>query len=126
MESLREKDWNEFAKVVENHLKTYTVPQYGDKGEDQITDYTVGDCVVAIKKYANRYGTNQRSGQQLLDFMKIAHYAQCAWEKEKKLQDKPVETKVVFGGKVDQIHIEDAKDFLEKYKGKKIRILVED
>jgi len=81
--SQRELQWMEFSNFVLDHLRDYTVPQYGDVGEDEITDYSVEDCVNHLTRYAKRYGSQQRSGQQLLDFMKIAHYAQCAWEKEK-------------------------------------------
>jgi len=62
-------------------LREYTVPQYGDVGQDEITNYTADDCVKHLQRYAKRFGTQSRQGQQHLDFMKIAHYAQCAWEK---------------------------------------------
>ncbi len=79
--SERVKQWREFSTYVEAHLTNYTVPQYGDVGEDEITGYSVKDCVSNISRYAKRYGTQSRAGQQVLDFLKIAHYAQCAWEK---------------------------------------------
>lgn len=79
--SERERQWLEFSDAIAKHLREYTVPQYGDVGEDEITDYSVEDCVQQISKYAKRYGSNSREGQQHLDFMKMAHYAQCAWEK---------------------------------------------
>jgi len=81
--SKREMQWFEFSLAVMDHLKKYTVPQYGDVGEDEITNYTVKDCVNHLSRYAKRYGSQSRANQQLLDFVKIAHYAQCAWEKEK-------------------------------------------
>lgn len=77
----REAQWYEFSNAVAEHLRLYTVPQYGDVGQDEITNYTVQDCVTHLQRYAKRYGTQSREGQQKLDFMKIAHYAQCAWEK---------------------------------------------
>lgn len=79
--SKREQQWRDFSEAVASHLRDYTVPQYGDVGDDEITNYTVGDCVTHLSRYAKRYGTQSRAGQQKLDFMKIAHYAQCAWEK---------------------------------------------
>lgn len=79
--SERERQWLEFSDAIAKHLREYTVPQYGDVGEDEITGYSVEDCVTQISKYAKRYGSNSRQGQQELDFMKMAHYAQCAWEK---------------------------------------------
>lgn len=79
--SERGKDWKEFSDKVYGHIEGYTVPQYGDKGSDLITGYTVKDCMTHIEKYAKRYGQQSREGQQELDFLKIAHFAQCAWEK---------------------------------------------
>lgn len=79
--SEREKQWLEFSERVEKHLREYTVPQYGDVGEDLITGYNVNDCVEQVTKYTKRYGSQSREGQQELDFVKMAHYIQCAWEK---------------------------------------------
>lgn len=79
--SERERQWREFSEAVAMHLRNYTVPQYGDVGEDEITHYSVKDCVTHLQRYAKRFGSQSRQGQQHLDFMKIAHYAQCAWEK---------------------------------------------
>jgi hypothetical protein len=79
--SQREIQWRKFANEVERHLREYTVPQYGDVGEDAITDYSAGDCILQVEKYAKRFGTQSRDGQQELDFLKIAHYVQCASEK---------------------------------------------
>jgi len=79
--SEREQQWWRFAEEVATHLREYTVPQYGDVGEDEITNYTSKDCVEHIKRYVKRHGSQSREGQQVLDFLKIAHYAQCASEK---------------------------------------------
>lgn len=99
--SIRGNKWNEFAEQVFRHIEEYTVPQYGDEGEDQITDYSCEDCITMVKKYANRYGTNAREGQQELDFLKMAHYAQCAYDKYRENNDK-VET-YQFEGKFYQV-----------------------
>lgn len=74
--SKRAAAWREFAAVVEKHIEEYTVPQYGDEGEDQVTEFGAMDCLVQLKKYANRYGRNVRTGQEELDFVKMAHYVQ--------------------------------------------------
>lgn len=79
--SLRGNDWRDFAIEVSHHIEKYTVPQYGDKGEDQCTDFTIQDFLTQIKKYCNRCGKNARLGQDKLDMMKIAHYAQMAYDK---------------------------------------------
>jgi hypothetical protein len=83
----REQQWKEFSDAIAKHLREYTVPQYGDVGEDEISKYSVEDCVKQVEKYAKRYGSNARQGQQELDFMKMAHYAQCAWEKYSPVED---------------------------------------
>ena len=85
--SEREKQWIEFSDRVAKHLREYTVPQYGDVGEDEITGYTIEDCVNQVSKYTKRYGSQSRDGQQELDFVKMAHYIQCAWEKYGNLKE---------------------------------------
>ena len=77
----REKEWREFAENVREHCIEYTVPQYGEKGYDQVTEWTIEDLIVQIQKYCHRYGKNAREGQEHLDFMKIAHYACMAYWK---------------------------------------------
>ena len=79
--SERLEDWIKFSTNVCTHIEDYTVPQYGDKGEDQISDYTADDCVKQIKKYLARFGKNAREGQEKLDLLKIAHYVQLAYDK---------------------------------------------
>jgi pyruvate-formate lyase-activating enzyme len=74
------EDWRKFSARVEHHIETYTVNQYGDKGEDLATEYTPEYCMQQIKKYAARFGKNEREGQDQLDLLKIAHYAQMASE----------------------------------------------
>ena len=74
--SIRAYEWRDFALKVEAHIEDYTVPQYGDKGEDQCTEFTRQDFETQIKKYANRMGKNSRPGQDKLDLLKICHYCQ--------------------------------------------------
>ena len=71
-------DWQVFADQVLNHIETYTVPQYGDKGEDIASDYSTQDCINGAKKYLARFGRNSRPGQDKLDLLKAAHYLQMA------------------------------------------------
>ena len=73
--SIRSTEWLDFSKQVFNHIETYTVPQYGDKGKDQCSEFSESDFITQMKKYLNRYGKNSRDGQQCMDLMKIAHYA---------------------------------------------------
>ena len=79
--SQRGQEWVEFSNEVLRHVEEYTVPQYGDKGDDNVTDYTPKDCVLQIKKYATRFESNQRFGQERLDLLKTAHYACLAHTK---------------------------------------------
>jgi hypothetical protein len=76
--SKSETAWRKFSEDVAEHIAGYVVPQYGDAGVDPVTDYTAADCILQIKRYVNRYGRNARPGQQQLDLIKIAHYAQLA------------------------------------------------
>lgn len=75
--SERGKDWGNFAYKVFTHIEDYTVPQYGDKGADQCTDYDERDFKKQIKKYANRLDSNMRGTVEAKrDLLKICHYAQ--------------------------------------------------
>ena len=78
MEDISERgiDWIDFSEGVLNHIEGYTVPQYGDKGQDQCTEFTIQDFQTQIKKYANRMSKNSRPGQDKLDLLKIYHYCQ--------------------------------------------------
>lgn len=81
--SQRGADWVAFAAEVLAHIEEYTVPQYGDSGEDNASEYTTSDMAGQIKKYATRHGRNARAGQDRLDALKIAHYAQMLANKLK-------------------------------------------
>lgn len=82
--SLRGRDWRDFAIEVGYHIDNYTVPQYGDKGEDQVTEWSTADLIKQIQKYCGRFGRNSRPGQDKLDMMKVAHYAQMIFDKIEK------------------------------------------
>lgn len=79
--SQRGKDWIEFAKKVLNHIEHYTVPQYGDKPDDQVEEWSPEECMLAVRKYAARMRSNSRDNQTLLDMIKSAHYCQLAHDK---------------------------------------------
>lgn len=76
--SQRGDDWKAFAEQVHDHIEGYTVPQYGDKGEDQATEYGSAEHVLQAKRYLARFGKNSRPGQEVLDLIKTAHYCQMA------------------------------------------------
>lgn len=80
--SNRTRMWIDFARKVADHVECYTIPQYGDYPEDQLTEWTLEDIKTTIKRYANRIGTNARGPEdQELDMLKIAHYASVAYLK---------------------------------------------
>jgi len=85
--SERGKDWIKFHSEVLTHIEEYTVPQYGDRGSDQCSDFTLQDFVTSMKKYLNRFGRNTRPGQDRLDMLKVAHYAQMLSDKLNELRD---------------------------------------
>ena len=80
----REKEWVDFSEIVQTHIREYTCTQYGDAPDDQCEHWTVNDCLVAVKKYIARHGTNAREGQDLLDIVKMAHYICLAYHKYQK------------------------------------------
>lgn len=77
----RELRWLCFSVAVVDHLNNYVEPQYKDPQNDCASDYTVEDCMKQIERYAKRQGKNSRPNQDRLDLLKIAHWAQIAWEK---------------------------------------------
>ena len=95
----RLSEWDEFYRLVYQHIRDYTIPQYLDKGEDNVTNWTIKDLMEAIYKYYSRYRTNQRPGQEQLDLMKIAHYACMAyWKYEEEPQQEPQQEITLFSG----------------------------
>ncbi|MGE3550580.1 MAG: hypothetical protein AB7I29_11870 [Geobacter sp.] len=86
----RGKEWQDFAGEVFEHVNNYTVPQYGDKPDDQLEEWTVEDCIKQVQKYLNRYDKNVRPGQQDMDFKKAAHYLQVAASKHKERESQGV------------------------------------
>ena len=122
--SKRGQAWKKFAEKVYEHIELYTVPQYGDEGDDLITGYTAEKCIECVNKYAKRFGSNQREGQELLDMMKIAHYAQCAYDKIGD-SDKASDREVFLGD--PSIAIEDIDRYISQKKmwDRNVKITVE-
>ena len=79
----RGAEWEAFSNMVLDHIENYTTKQYGDAPNDTVQDMTAEDCIKQVKKYAQRFGNNQRSGQDLLDMLKVSHYACLAYSKMK-------------------------------------------
>jgi hypothetical protein len=77
-----------FAFIVLKHIDSYTVPQYGDSPNDEVESWTSEQCVKAIQKYTSRYGSQRRGRiEELRDLVKIAHFAQIAFDKMKPTND---------------------------------------
>jgi dUTP pyrophosphatase len=75
--------WREFADAVEAHIRDYTIPQYGDWPDDQMSTFTDEDIKTAIARYENRRGKGARGiEEEMRDCLKIAHYYQCLWKRE--------------------------------------------
>jgi hypothetical protein len=75
-ESSRGKEWIDFSRIVLEHIEKYTVPQYGDYLDDQISNFDTCDMIVDMKWYLNRVESNSRGIQETLrDMLKVAHYA---------------------------------------------------
>ena len=78
----RQQEWQDFSKKVEDHIVNYTIPQYGDHPNDQLTNWKFEDCITSIKRYANRATSNSRGAEETKrDMLKIAHYACVALSK---------------------------------------------
>lgn len=81
MKITRKQEWESFSSHVADHIKHYTVAQYGDNGQDQATNYSREDCLKQVQKYMNRRNSNQREDQADLDILKAAHYLCMAYFK---------------------------------------------
>lgn len=74
--STRLNEWQQFAEDVHNHIISYAVPQYGDKGSDPASEYSVEQLAALGAKYFRRACTNQRGEQEVIrDMLKAAHIA---------------------------------------------------
>ncbi len=79
--SVRGSEWARFADQVLEHIEMYTVPQYGDKPDDNVEEWDSYDCMKQVSKYLKRLKTGQRPGERKRDLLKIAHYTQMAHDK---------------------------------------------
>lgn len=79
----RIKEWRKFDEQVEKHIEQYTKVQYGDAaGEEQIEQMTVEGIKVKLDYYIKRMGKGARGPkEELRDMLKIAHFAQFAYDK---------------------------------------------
>jgi hypothetical protein len=65
-----------------DHIHTYTVPQYGDYPDDQMTEASLADIKHDMQRYLNRMLSNARGQVEIeRDMLKLAHYACIAYAK---------------------------------------------
>lgn len=82
IKSNRGRMWGIFSDEVANHIENYTIKQYKDFPEDQVTRWDEHILKEQIQKYLNRLDSNQRGDMDAnMDLIKIAHYAQMIWSK---------------------------------------------
>jgi hypothetical protein len=76
------QEWRIFAMHVEDHVRNYTVAQYGDSPGDQLDYWTPEQCRESMQRYLNRFNKGIRGkAEDLRDMLKIAHYACVAYNK---------------------------------------------
>ncbi len=79
----RLKQWLDFNEQMQRHILRYTLAQYGNPdGNEQVDSFSVDDCWKEIQRYYNRRKATVRgTKEQLRDLLKVAHYAQFAYDK---------------------------------------------
>lgn len=83
--SIQGEKWDRFSASVADHIETYVVAQYGDEGPSEpAAEYTAEDCVKQAQRYLARFGRSQRSGEELRDMHKAAHWIQKAADRLEK------------------------------------------
>jgi hypothetical protein len=73
----RMKEWMDFSGITLQHIRNYTIPQFGDVPNDNLSTWSIEDCLKAINRYVTRNLNENRRGQReaMRDMVKIAHYA---------------------------------------------------
>ncbi len=75
-------EWGLFNHKVVDHIRDYTIPQYGDGDTDQASGFDIDDLKKHLIRYCNRIGVNARGKTEALrDCIKIAHYACILYSK---------------------------------------------
>lgn len=77
----RGRHWKHFAATVLDHIENYTVPQYGDSPDDRLETMTPKECLNELNKYVQRFDKNKRLNQEMMDMLKVAHYAAVIYRK---------------------------------------------
>lgn len=70
------EQWQCFSKIVEEHIDSYVVGQYGDFYDSMIANWTPEKIQGKLEHLVARIGRGQRGEkEQHRDFLKIAHFA---------------------------------------------------
>jgi len=70
------EQWRYFSKLVEEHIESYVVGQYGDFPDKTIAKFTPEKIQAKLESYVDRIGKGQRGAKdQQRDCLKIAHFA---------------------------------------------------
>ena len=76
------EEWADFAVKVQEHIREYVVPQYGDYPDDMIDDWDVKSIKDQLVRYIARIGVGIRGDEEAKrDALKIAHYACYLYKK---------------------------------------------
>ena len=80
MKSKRSIRFNDVVQDCIEHIETYTVRQYGDYPNDQLTNMTLSDVKHDMQRYINRMESNARGpAEAKRDMLKLMHYAAEAY-----------------------------------------------
>lgn len=75
--------WYAVADMVADHVDTYTVAQYKDYPDDQLTGWSTDEIWTQVQKYLNRRDSNARGEEEALrDIMKMIHYLSVIFMKK--------------------------------------------
>ena len=84
----RVDEWDDFAKIVREHIASYAVDQYKDMNldnpddGDQVQGFTIEQIQSQLIRYVKRMCSGARGRtESLRDLLKIAHYAAMTWGK---------------------------------------------
>jgi hypothetical protein len=68
--------WGRFSNVVDNHIRGYVVPQYGDFPDKTVAKWTPEKVQAKLESYVDRIGKSSRGVEDgKRDCLKIAHFA---------------------------------------------------
>jgi hypothetical protein len=68
--------WFKFSGKVDDHIREYVIPQYGDFPDKTIGNWTPEKIQAKLEAYVDRIGKSSRGKEDsIIDCFKIAHFA---------------------------------------------------